>query len=247
MVEEMRVGTGGWAYFQVPGMDSLEGYARAFDYVEVNSTYYQIPPLDMARSWRRRVPEAFAFTIRCHRGITHAHAFDPTDRVVDQLEQMLRISEALRAEALHFLTPSRFRFGPDDVLNLGRLLDAVTSHKVPLALEARAYVGEPLPSDLRALMEDRALIHAVDVSKEDPQVPSPTLYTRLFGKGHHTVYQFSNEELEQIYEKGEAGDYRRALFTFHGVRMYSDAGRFLNQLVKRFRPSAQAPGQQKLG
>ena len=243
----MRVGTGGWAYFQIPGMDSLEGYARGFDYVEVNSTFYQIPPLDMVRSWRRRVPEHFAFTVRCHRGITHAHAFDPTDRVIDQMEQMVRITRVLRAEALHLLTPPTFRFEAEDVQNLERLLDSISPDHIPLALEARAYGEEPLPADLRALMEDRGIIHSVDVSKEDPQVASPILYTRLFGRGYHTVYQFSDEELRQIYDKAQTGDYRRALFTFHGVRMYSDAGRFLNQLVNRPRPSAQAPGQQKFG
>ncbi|MFQ5918505.1 MAG: DUF72 domain-containing protein [Thermoplasmata archaeon] len=246
MVDEMRVGTGGWAYFQIPGMDSLKGYARAFDYVEVNSTFYQMPPLDMVRSWRHRVPAHFAFTVRCHRGITHAHAFDPTDRVIDQMEKMVQIAAVLRAEALHLLTPPAFRFASDDVRNLERLLDSISPDRVPLALEARAYGEEPLPSRLLRLMEDRGIIHSVDVSKADPQVASPVLYTRLFGKGYHTVYQFSDEELRQIYDKAETGEYRRALFTFHGVRMYADAGRFLNQLVKRLRPSAQAPGQQKL-
>lgn len=246
VLEEMRVGTGGWAYFQIPGMDSLEAYARAFDYVEVNSTFYQIPPLDMVRSWRRRVPDDFAFTVRCYRGITHAHAFDPTERVIDQMETMVRIGGVLRAEALHLLTPRTFRFEAGDVENLRNLLDAVSADRVPLALEARAYGQEPLPADLRRLMEDRGIVHSVDLSKESPQVASPTLYTRLFGQGYHTVYQFSDEELHQIYTEAQGGDHRRALFTFHGVRMYSDAGRFLSQLVKKVRPSAQAPGQRKL-
>ncbi|MFQ6012122.1 MAG: DUF72 domain-containing protein [Thermoplasmata archaeon] len=246
MLEEVRVGTGGWAYFQIPGMDSLQAYARAFDYVEVNSTFYQIPPLDMVRSWRRRVPDSFAFTVRCHRSITHAHAFDPTDRVIERMETMARIGETLRAEALHLLTPPRFRFAAKDVGNLGRLLDAVSVDGIPLALEARAYGGEHLPKDLRRLMEDRGIVHVVDLSKETPQLASPTLYTRLFGQGYHTVYQFSDEELQGIYDKAQKGGYRRALFTFHGVRMYADAGRFLNQLVKRVRPSAHASGQRKL-
>lgn len=246
MLEEARVGAGGWAYFQVPGLDSLAAYARAFDYVEVNSTFYQIPPFDQVRSWRRRVPEGFAFTVRCHRNITHAHAFDPTDRVVDQMETMVEIGRALRAEALHLLTPAQFRFDAPAVENLGQLLDAVPLGGQRIALEARAHGGEPLPPNLRHLMEDRGILHSVDLSKEEPQVTSDTLYTRLFGHGYHTVYQFSDDELEQISRRADRGDYRRALFTFHGVRMYSDAGRFLNQLVKELRPTAQAPGQRKL-
>lgn len=241
------MGTGGWAYFQIPGMGPLEAYARAFDYVEVNSTFYQVPPLDMVRLWRQRVPEGFAFAVRCHRSITHAHGFDPSDRVVDLMETMVQIGRTLRAEALHLLTPPRMQFTSHDVENLTHLLDAVALEGLPLALEARAFGGEALPPDLRRVMEDRGIVHSVDLSKEEPQVSSATLYTRLFGHGYHTVYQFSDIELRQIYEKAERGEYRRALFTFHGVRMYADAGRFLHQLEKRgLRPSAHTPGQRKL-
>lgn len=66
---EVLVGAGGWAYFNVSG-DRLRGYAKAFRMVEVNSTFYRIPPLSLVRSWRRRVPEDFKFTVRCHREIT---------------------------------------------------------------------------------------------------------------------------------------------------------------------------------
>jgi len=30
----LHTGAGGWAYFQVPGMDPLAAYARAFDLTE---------------------------------------------------------------------------------------------------------------------------------------------------------------------------------------------------------------------
>lgn len=53
------IGTGGWAYFHVPGTDLLAAYANAFDFVEVNSTFYTNPSIEMVRSWRRRVPEDF--------------------------------------------------------------------------------------------------------------------------------------------------------------------------------------------
>jgi uncharacterized protein YecE (DUF72 family) len=37
------VGTGGWAYFQVPGKPSLKAYSEVFNFVEVNSTFYEYP------------------------------------------------------------------------------------------------------------------------------------------------------------------------------------------------------------
>lgn len=240
------MGTGGWAYFTIPGMDSLEAYSRAFNYVEVNSTFYQVPPLDTVRVWRQRVPEDFSFSVRCHRGVTHAHGFDPTDHVIDLMERMAEIARALRAEALHLLTPPSFDFGQREVGNMAAILDSASLEGIPVALEARRYAGIELPRDLRRLMEDRGIIHCVDLSKEEPQVESPLLYTRLFGKGYHTVYQFSDEELQEMYTRGNSRDYRRALFTFHGVRMYSDAGRFLTYVRTGRFPSAQAPGQKRL-
>jgi uncharacterized protein YecE (DUF72 family) len=47
------IGAGGWAYFTVPGMHPLQAYSKAFNFVEVNSTFYEIPPLKVAASWRR--------------------------------------------------------------------------------------------------------------------------------------------------------------------------------------------------
>lgn len=53
---EILTGAGGWEYFNVPS-DRLHNYARAFRTVEVNSTFYTIPPLSLVESWRRRVPK----------------------------------------------------------------------------------------------------------------------------------------------------------------------------------------------
>lgn len=245
-IEDLRVGTGGWAYFHIPGMDSLQAYARAYNYVEVNNTFYQVPPMDMVRSWRRRVPGDFRFAVRCHRTVTHAHGFDPARPVVDRMEEMAAIARALRAEALHLLAPPAFEFREEEVERLRSLLEVTSWEGVPLALEARAYDGRALPAPLRRLMEDRGIAHSVDLSKEEPQVEAPLLYTRLFGKGYHTVYQFSDEELQEVHARGEDRGYRRALFTFHGVRMYADAGRFLTYARTGRFPSADREGQAKL-
>ncbi len=245
-MEDLRVGTGGWAYFSIPGMDSLEAYARAFNYVEVNTTFYQIPPIDMVKGWRARVPQDFVFAVRCHRIVTHAHGFDATDKVLETIERMAEIVRILKGEVLHFQTPASYRYGSEDLERLSSLVNSTSLQNTTIALEPRAYADSDLPPDLRRLMEDEGIVHCVDLSKSEPQVESSLLYTRLFGKGYHTVYQFSNDELAEVYQRGESREYRRALFTFHGVRMYSDAGRFLSYSKTGRFPAAQVPGQTKL-
>jgi uncharacterized protein YecE (DUF72 family) len=37
-VTDYFVGTGGWAYFKVPGESSLKAYSEVFNFIEVNYT-----------------------------------------------------------------------------------------------------------------------------------------------------------------------------------------------------------------
>jgi uncharacterized protein YecE (DUF72 family) len=52
----------------------LDTYARAFDTVEVDSTFYAAPPDSTYDGWRRRTPAGFTFALKLPRAITHEHA-----------------------------------------------------------------------------------------------------------------------------------------------------------------------------
>jgi len=122
-MSRVYIGAGGWAYFQVPRMDSLAAYAKAFDFVEVNSTFYTNPSIEMVKSWRRRVPEDFMFSVRCHRDLTHKCLLSPRKESYDILARSLRICSELRAEVLHIQTPASFN--PEG--NLGDIRDLFSS------------------------------------------------------------------------------------------------------------------------
>ncbi len=76
----VRVGTQGWSYGHWGGRfypagarsgDWLELYARAFDVVEVDSTFYGPPPPERFGAWRRKVPDHFTFTLKMPGEVTH--------------------------------------------------------------------------------------------------------------------------------------------------------------------------------
>lgn len=52
----------------------LDAYTRAFDTVEVDSTFYAVPPDTAFDGWRRRTPDGFAFALKLPREITHEHS-----------------------------------------------------------------------------------------------------------------------------------------------------------------------------
>ncbi|MBD0373064.1 MAG: DUF72 domain-containing protein [Pyrinomonadaceae bacterium] len=52
----------------------LEVYARAFETVEVDSTFYAIPSVQTVEGWTKRTPEGFTFSLKLPQEITHTRA-----------------------------------------------------------------------------------------------------------------------------------------------------------------------------
>jgi len=82
MSAEIHIGTQGWNYdawvgpFYPTGTrpsDFLTVYARAFDSVEVDSTFYASPAATTIRSWVDRTPKGFVFALKMPQEITHEH------------------------------------------------------------------------------------------------------------------------------------------------------------------------------
>ena len=220
------IGAGGWAYFQVLGVHPLVAYSKAFDFVEVNSTFYEIPNLKLVESWRRLVPPNFEFAVRCNKTLTHKYKFQPTPEAFEVLERMIAICNTLRAEILHLQTPPKFQLIRTNIELIRNFFSSTDLKGVRVALEVRTTKSSLNPYLVKT-MQDLNMIHCVDLSRdEEPAYKSDILYSRLFGKGSHNVYQPTDEELRKIDRKASRGGHKTVAVSFHFVRMYKDAARF---------------------
>jgi uncharacterized protein YecE (DUF72 family) len=92
-VRPIRIGCSGWNYPhwrngvfyppRCPARSWLEFYARHFDTVEVNATFYRLPRKDAVAKWVEETPDDFLFAVKASRYLTHMK------RLTD-LEQGLR-------------------------------------------------------------------------------------------------------------------------------------------------------------
>ena len=148
MPDRIRLGCMGWNYdawvgpFFPPGtraVDFLSVYARAFDTVEVDSTFYAVPPAKTVRGWADRVPSDFVFTLKLPQEITHERRFRNATDVLAAFSDSAR-------ELGRSLGPILIQLGPD----FG-----------PNELPALAGFFRHLPRDLRFAVEfrQRAWIH----------------------------------------------------------------------------------------
>lgn len=76
----IRVGTSGYSFADWVGpfypegtarSRMLEEYARHFDVVEINSSYYRLPDARMFERMEAKTPDGFEFIIKLYRGMTH--------------------------------------------------------------------------------------------------------------------------------------------------------------------------------
>ena len=217
------MGTGGWAYFNVPDRPSLRAYSEVFSFVEVNYTFYEYPDFTRVERWRRTVPDNFKFSLRCHQDLTHRIGLKPVDEayhVFDQMEDYCRI---LKAPFLVLETPSSYVMNHKELDDARNFFSSAKQTIVRLVWEFRAPITQPVVS----LMRDFNIVPCVDLSRQKPSFESDVLYSRLFGKGKHNIYQFTDEELVEIERKAEGSNSRVVALSYHGVRMNIDAARFM--------------------
>jgi uncharacterized protein YecE (DUF72 family) len=98
-VNPVRIGCSGWMYDDwrgrlypegVPKRRWLEEYARHFDTVEVNSTFYRLAKRSGVEGWVAQTPPEFLFAVKASRYLTHVR------RLVDIEEGISRFYEPLQ-------------------------------------------------------------------------------------------------------------------------------------------------------
>ena len=90
----VRVGCSGWQYkhwkgdfypADLPQTAWLEYYARHFDTVEVNNSFYRLPDEGIFASWKARTPAAFLFGVKASRFLTHMKKLKDPEEPVERL------------------------------------------------------------------------------------------------------------------------------------------------------------------
>ena len=142
MSGRIRIGTQGWNYdawvgpFYPPGSrvgEFLSIYGRAFDTVEVDSTFYAIPPSKTVLGWAGRVPAGFTFALKMPQEITHERKLRGID---DELSEFLGRARELGDRIGPVLIQLGPEFTPSELPALTKFLPKLP-HDIRFAIEFR--------------------------------------------------------------------------------------------------------------
>lgn len=202
---EWRLGTMGFSYgdwarvFYPPGTkpgDYLSHYARHFDTVELDTTFYAHPPPARIQRWVEATPPGFRFCMKMPRSVTHER---PTVGAVNELKEFADLvrhfGEKLGVILLQF-PPS---FEVDQMDRLASLL-AATPRDLRFAVELRdASWGTQRTLDL--LREHHVALAAAEYLTLPRIIPitADFLYVRWIGQ--HEQFQELDHEQKDMTER----------------------------------------------
>jgi uncharacterized protein YecE (DUF72 family) len=89
-------------------------YAETFDTVEINNSFYRLPPPATFEAWRKQAPPGFCYAVKANRFLTQAKKLKDCE---EPMQRMMASVDALRPA----LGPLLFQLPPKFAVNLGRL------------------------------------------------------------------------------------------------------------------------------
>ncbi len=130
---------GGESIFYPRGTKSgemLAVYAEIFDTIEVDSTFYAIPPASVIENWYKKTPANFTFSPKMPQSITHEHALRASSyEILDEFcERIGELKEKLGVVLIQ-LAP-QFEASKENAQNLRKFLERLP-REIRFAVEFR--------------------------------------------------------------------------------------------------------------
>jgi len=180
-----------WYPKRLPASERLDWYARHFNFVELNSSFYAIPNQKQVERWCRQTPPGFVFDVKLHRLLSRhvaaANALPPDLRA----QAEAKAGKLLLTPALEKATAKRFvdeiapfrqhqklgalllqlspSFGPrfHRLTELDPLLESLQGYRIAVELRNRGWLSEEQSKQTEEFFRSRQLSFVcVDAPRE---------------------------------------------------------------------------------
>lgn len=196
------MGCSGWSYgdwvgkFYPQGAEPssfLSHYAKVFDTVEINATFYRLPFLNMVKGWRTRTPEDFLFAPKLSRTITHFRKLKDIEALLQQFLERLRLLGPKLGPILIQLPPSLHL----DLQRLEGFLALLTGPE-RFAVEFR-HESWFCPETYQLLEHYKRALCLIDSPKlrTEPRTTADFAYIRWHGREAWFNYEYSLPEIRE--------------------------------------------------
>lgn len=235
--------------------DELTYYARQFNAIELNTSFYRLFEKEQFRIWKNKTPDHFCFLPKLPRQISHDNRLQNVDATVKLFAQNISVLDHQLGSSFLQLPED---FSPDEFIYLKEFIEK-WPNKLPLAVELRDgdWFKNPIKKQLYKLLEENSisLIHTDTAGRRDllhMKITVPWVFIRYVGTNDTTDYQRLDDWVDRL-EKWHAQGIQKVYFCIH--QHYEEelpllSAHFIRKLNKRLGTKLVIPfmdgGQQSL-
>ena len=207
-IVNIQIGCAGWLYedwkgsFYPRGLetrDYLPYYAKIFDIIEINSTFYNLPSKETVSNWYDRVPDDFRFIIKVWKAITHKLDNPDVDFSLTQFFDRLKALKS-KIHAYLFQFPPWFQYSPKHFDYVKSLIkQSPPEYKYVIEFRHNSWFEEDILNQIGD--NDRILIGTSYLEDLIPyfKLNQNTFYIRLIGDRNLSIFdRVQREKKEEI-------------------------------------------------
>ena len=185
----------------------LAYYAERLPTVEINNTFYQMPKVTVLENWAATTPDAFHFSIKASRRITHLSRLK-ADSAADSVAFLYKNLAALGAKR----GPVLFQLPPFLKMDLVRLREFLAllprDHKAAFEFRDDSWFTDDVYAELKGAGA------ALCLSEREDNAPPPLVETTSWGYVRLRLEQYAEADLAQWAQRMAVTGWREAFVYF---------------------------------
>jgi uncharacterized protein YecE (DUF72 family) len=224
MTAKIRVGTASWTdhepfyppEYNKAAMKSqrISYYARYFNLVEVDSTFYALQPQRNFQLWAERTPDDFVFDVKAYGELTWHHRDEAGEANPPSAETFAKFSEMLapirdvgKLGAILFQFPPWYKDTEESREYLASLRDFLPNDTLTIEFRNRSWVEGRALDETRALLRDHRLAYT---NVDEPQLGSGSVPpVVMVTDPHFSMFRFHGRNARAWYGRNLASSRQR--------------------------------------
>ncbi|HET8827887.1 MAG TPA: DUF72 domain-containing protein [Pelobium sp.] len=205
--------------------DELTYYAKQFNSIELNATFYSIPNREQVITWKEKTPEGFKFFPKISNTVSHFRRLNNVEEpLIQYCDSISNFEEKLGMVFLQL----HDNFKPKDFDRL-KVLVKDFSKAIPLAIELRNeewFTDEKIADEIFDLFHKNNISNIIvdTAGRRDMlhmKLTSPQAFIRYVGANHESDYTRLDEWVERIVQWKKEGLQELYFFVHQNVEKAS--------------------------
>ncbi len=175
----------------------LSFYAKKFNTVEINNTFYKFPEEETLTKWLKQTPAKFRFSIKANRFFTHLKKFNVDNSFIEKLDNFQAALKPLKDKVACILwqLPGNLHKNISKLESFCRKMDSNFNHVIEF--RHKSWFAEDVYEVLKKKNVAFCILSAPENLPEDIIVTHKTAYVRFHGKDEWYDYLYSENELKE--------------------------------------------------